>query len=469
MPQTVPVVTAASALVFASVLQASAPTGLGGLEALVDAAMVAGMEEEHIPGAAFILVRDGAIVLAKGYGKADVASGRDFSAGQTIFPVASISKVFTATAVMQLVEQGKVELDADVNRYLESAKVPLTYPAPVTVAQLLSHTAGFDELPGRRVRSPNELMPLGRFLADRLVRVHPPGEVTSYSSYGMSLAGLIVEDVSDMPFETYLKRRIWEPLGMKRTSIAVPKATSTLATAYELEDGELAAVPYEIYQTPPVASILSTAEDMGRFMSALLQGGRYGENRILSEQMTNLMLQKRATMHPLLPGWTLGFQESDQNGLHIVEHGGDIGGFSSLLTMLPRQGVGFFIVHHLESNNLRFQVRQAILDRYFPDTREVKAPVPDPASAAGLRRFAGRYRANIFCHTCPGGGPNVQDFEVEANDDGTISIWGDRWVEVSPLYFVSANGRSHIGFAEDKAGRITALSAGSWKVLERID
>jgi CubicO group peptidase (beta-lactamase class C family) len=469
MPQTVPVVTAASALVFASVLQASAPTGLGGLEALVDAAMVAGMEEEHIPGAAFILVRDGAIVLAKGYGKADVASGRDFSAGQTIFPVASISKVFTATAVMQLVEQGKVELDADVNRYLESAKVPLTYPAPVTVAQLLSHTAGFDELPGRRVRSPNELMPLGRFLADRLVRVHPPGEVTSYSSYGMSLAGLMVEDVSDMPFETYLERRIWEPLGMKRTSIVVPEATSTLATAYELEDGELAAVPYEIYQTPPVASILSTAEDMGRFMSALLQGGRYGENRILSEQMTNLMLQKRATMHPLLPGWTLGFQESDQNGLHIVEHGGDIGGFSSLLTMLPRQGVGFFIVHHLESNNLRFQVRQAILDRYFPDTREVKAPVPDPASAAGLRRFAGRYRANIFCHTCPGGGPNVQDFEVEANDDGTISIWGDRWVEVSPLYFVSANGRSHIGFAEDKAGRITALSAGSWKVLERID
>jgi CubicO group peptidase (beta-lactamase class C family) len=469
MPQTVPVITAASALFFASVLHATPPASLEGLEPWVDAAMASGMEEEHIPGAAFVLVRDGAVVLAKGYGKADVESGRPFNADRTIFPIASVSKVFTATAVMQLVEQGRVELEADVNRYLDFAKVPSTYPQPVTIAHLLSHTAGFDELPGRRVRSESELMPLGRFLADRLVRVHPPGKVTSYSSYGMSLAGLMVEDVSGTGFESYLRRHIWDPLGMKRTSIAVPDATSTLATAYEREDGELAAVPYEIYQTPPAASILSTVEDMGRYMIALWQGGRYGENGILREQRTDLMLRRRATMHPLLPGWTLGFQESDLNGLRIVEHGGDIGGFSSLLTLMPEQGVGFFIVHHLESNNLRFKLRQAILDRYFPDSRALKVPVPDPKSAAGLRRFAGKYRGNIFCHSCPDGGPNVQEFEVEANDDGTISIWGSRWVEVSPLYFVSADGRSRIGFAEDKSGRITALSAGSWKVLERID
>lgn len=468
-PRTVPGITAASALFFASALQAAPPASLEDLEPLVDDAMAAGMEEEHIPGAALILVRDGAVVLAKGYGKADVESGRPFSADRTIFPIASVSKVFTATALMQLVEQGKVELEADVNRYLESAKVPSTYPQPVTAAHLLSHTAGFDELPGRRVRSKSELIPLGQFLSDRLVRVHPPGKVTSYSSYGMSVAGLMVEEVSDTAFESYLRQHIWEPLRMKRTSIAVPDATSTLATAYEREDGELTPVPYEIYQTPPAASILSTMEDMGRYMIALLQGGRYGENRILSERTTDLMLRRHATMHPLLPGWTLGFQEGDLNGLRIVEHGGDIGGFSSLLTLIPEEGVGVFIVHHLESANLRFKLRQAILDRYFPDARETKVPVPDPKSAADLRRFAGKYRGNIFCHSCPGGGPNVQDFEVEANDDGTISIWGSRWVEVSPLYFVSTDGKSRIGFAEDEAGRIIALSAGSWKVLERID
>jgi CubicO group peptidase (beta-lactamase class C family) len=449
-------------------LGAGGQPNLEDLEQVVDAAMKSGMEKETIPGAAFILVRDGSVVLAKGYGKADLISGEPFSADRTIFPIASVSKLFTATAAMQLVDSKSIDLDTDVNRYLESVQVPSTYPEPVTVAHLLSHTAGFDELPGRRVRSASELMALDKFLSDRLVRVHAPGEMTSYSSYGMSLAGLMVEQVSDMPFETVLRRRIWEPLGMMRTSITLPEDKSALATAYELDGDRLVPVPYEIYQTPPVASILSTADDMGRFMNAHLQGGRYGNSRILSEQALDLMHRRRSTMHPLLPGWTLGFQENDLNGLRILEHGGDIGGFSSLLTLLPEKGIGFFIVHHLESNNLRFDVRQAILDRYFPDTREVKVPAPDPATSARLRRFAGKYRANIFCHTCPDGGPNVQDFDVEANDDGTITVWGDRWVEAGPLYFVGVDGRSRIGFAEDKSGRVFALSAGSWKVLERI-
>ena len=135
---------------------------------------------------------------------------------------------------------------------------------------------------------------------------------------------------------------------------------------------------------------------------------------------------------------------------------------------MPEHGVGFFIVHHLESNNLRFDVRQAILDRYFPDTREKPVPVPDPKKADSLKRFAGTYRANIFCHSCSSEQP-VQDFEVEANGDGTITVWGDRWVEMSPLYLVGADGKGRIGFAEDKDGRITAMSAGSWKVVEKLD
>jgi len=452
----------------AEVATASPPANLDDIEQLVDAAMADGMKEEGIPGAAIIVVRNGKVVFAKGYGKADVESGRPFTPDQTIFPIASVSKLFTATAVMQLVDSGTIELDADANRYLESAKVPPTYPAPVTVAQLLSHTSGLDELPGRRVRSASELMPLGKFLSQRLVRVHAPGELTSYSSYGMSLAGLLVEEVSNTPFEGYLRQHIWQPLEMTDTSIAVPGDTSRLATAYERDGEKLLPIPYEIYQTPPVASILSTADDMSRFMMAHLDGGRFKDKRILSEAATERMHRREATMHPKLPGWTLGFQEGDLNGLRILEHGGDIGGFSTLLTLLPAHEVGFFIVHHLESNNLRFDVRQAILDRYFPDTRDKKPPVPDPKQSDALKRFAGTYRANIFCHSCSGE-QNVQDFEVEANGDGTITVWGDRWVEVSPLYFVSLDGKSRIGFAEDKNGRIAAMSAGSWKVVERID
>jgi CubicO group peptidase (beta-lactamase class C family) len=449
-----------------------APIDAADLTALLDSLFAAGMEKEHIPGAAFILVQDGRVVLEKGYGQADVASGRAVLPDRTIFPIASISKVFTATAAMQLVDSGKVELAADVNRYLDSVRVPSTYPQPVTMENLLTHTSGFDELPGRRAQSADELVPLAQFLADRLVRVHAPGEMTSYSSYGVALAGVVVEDVSGEPFAGYLERHIWKPLGMEHTFVSSPPDAlrPDLATAYELEeDGRTVAVPYEIYQTPPTSSILSTVADMGRFMIAHLRNGTYGSARILSEAAAMNMHRRHATMHPRVPGWTLGFQEDDTNGRRIIEHGGDIGGFSALMTLLPDEGVGLYVVHHLESTNLRFDVKRAILDRYFPDRRQIIAPVAHPGDAARLARFAGTYRANNWCHTCTGDeGPDVQDFEVEANDDGTIGVWGSRWVEVSPLYFVGTDGRGRIGFAEDASGRIVALTAGSWRVVERI-
>ena len=439
------------------------------LRALLDPVFAAGMEKEHIPGAAFILVQDGRVVLASGYGSADVASGRAVLPERTIFPIASISKVFTATAVMQLVDNGRIDLDDDVNSYLESVRVPQTYVQPVTVSHLLTHTSGLDELPGRRVRSAAELVPLGDFLGSRLVRVHPPGEMTSYSSYGIALAGLLVEDVSGEPLAEYLDRHVWKPLGMTHTFMTSPDAMrADLATAYELEDRRLVAIPYELYQTPPTSSIASTVDDMGRFMIAHLQNGRYEDARILSEAAAIDMHRRHATMHPLVPGWTLGFQEDDANGRRIIEHGGDIGGFSALMSLLPDEGVGFYVVHHLESTNLRFDVKRALLDRYFPDRRTVTVPVPRPADAARLAHFAGTYRANNWCHSCADGGPNVQDFDVEANDDGTIGVWGDRWVEVGPLYFVAADGRGRLGFAEDASGRVTALTAGSWRVVERI-
>ena len=439
------------------------------LAALVEPVFAEGMKREGIPGAAFVLVENGRIVLAKGFGQADVASSRRMRTDRTIFPIASISKVFTATAVMQLAERGQIDLDADVNKYLTSARVPPTYPQFVTAAHLLTHSAGFDEIPGRRVQTAKELVPLGQFLGERLVRVHVPGEVTSYSSYGMALAGLLIEDVSGQPFEQYLKRHIWEPLGMNRSFITVPSTLAAdLATAYELEGDDLVPVPYEVYQTPSASSIVSTVEDMGRFMIAHLQNGRYGDARILSDSTAIGMHQQHATMHPFVPGWALGFQLDDSNGRRILEHGGDIGGFSALMTLLPDEGVGIFVVHHLEGRNLRFDVRRAILDRYFPDQRPLRVPTPQPGTAERLGRFAGTYRANNFCHSCPDGGPNVQDFEIKANDDGTITAWDARWVEVSPLYFVRADGKARIGFAEDKSGRIVALTAGSWRVLERM-
>jgi hypothetical protein len=172
-------------------------------------------------------------------------------------------------------------------------------------------------------------------------------------------------------------------------------------------------------------------------------------------------------MHPRLPGWGLGFQVNDANDVAIIEHGGDIGGFSSLLVLIPEQNLGFFIVNHLEGANLRFEVKQAILDRYFPDRRPMRPPAKSTNSKQELQRFAGSYRPNIYCHSCSGPS-NLPDFAVTVNDDGTLSGWDKKWTETEPLYFVSADGRERIGFKQDSAGRIVAASAGSWRVMEKV-
>ena len=448
---------------------AGIPIDSAGLSRVLDSAMTQGMARDSIPGAGFVLVKHGRVVLAKGFGYADAESRRAWIPERTIFPIASITKVFTATAVMQLVAEGKIRLDRDVNRYLTSIRLPSTYPQPVTPSHLLSHTAGFDEIPGRQAGSPAHVIPLGKFLGGRLVRVHRPGEITSYSSYGAALAGLLVQDVSGLSFEDYLQRHIWNPLGMTRTSLRRPEGKdSAFATAYELEDGKRRAIPYEVYHTPPTASIVSTLADMARFMASHLHNGSHGTTRILSDTAADMMHRQYATMHPRVPGWTLGFQVNDLNGRRIIEHGGDIGGFSSLMTLLPDEGIGFLVVHHFEGRSLRFDIRQLILDRYFPDSSRPSPPPAQPADRDGLRRFVGKYRPGIYCHSCRGNGPDFGEFEVSANEDGSISLWDQRWFEVSPRYFVSADGRSRIGFAEDGAGRIFALTAGSWRVLERV-
>jgi hypothetical protein len=135
---------------------------------------------------------------------------------------------------------------------------------------------------------------------------------------------------------------------------------------------------------------------------------------------------------------------------------------------MPNEGVGFFMVHHLEGHHLRFDLKRLILDSYFPGSPP-NAPEPHAAAGRQLRRFTGKYRATPYCHSCEAGGPFVQDFEVTANQDGTMSLWDERWVEVSPLYFVSADGRKHFAFTKDPSGRIIGLTGGSWRVLERLE
>jgi CubicO group peptidase (beta-lactamase class C family) len=442
------------------------------LARFVDTLITAQMAKENIPGAVFLLVKDGKVLYQRGYGFANVARRQPVDPERTIWRIGSISKVFTATAVAQLADRGPFRLNEDVNRYLTRLKVPATYPEPVTFEHLLTHTAGFDEIrPGTRAETEAGLLPLGDFLTNKLVRLRAPGQTISYSTYGITLAGYLVEQVSGMDFETYLDRNIWTPLGMTRSSINVPDALKRdLAQGYEYEGGVNKLAEWEWYHTTPASSINASASDMGRFIIAHLQNGRLGSTRIMSERAARDMHRQHATSHPKLPGFAYGFYEEFTNGERLLQHGGNVEGFSAQLTLLPSRGIGFFIASQHEPARLRDVVQSALLDRYFPAKSAPKPPVPMAGYRERAPRFVGTYELNQFCHSCGPGRREYTRVEVKANPDGTISITGNPrpYVEVSPLFFKRVDGTGGVAFREDASGRITLLAGDSWIVAERI-
>jgi CubicO group peptidase (beta-lactamase class C family) len=438
------------------------------LRRLLDSVVPAAMATERIPGVVVSVVSDGRLIVSRGYGAADLETKRPMT-DSTIVRIGSISKVMTAVAVAHLADRGRVQLDSGVTAYLRDIKLPSRYRRPTTVRHLLTHSAALDEIrPGPMAEGASSVQPVREYLRSRLVQYAPPGTATAYSTYGMALAGVLVEDVSGLPFERYLVDSIWRPLGMSRTSITIPDAMrSQTASPYDVEGDSVVRAPWEWYHTTPASSVNSTAQDMARFMIAQLTG----RSAVLSERMTREMQREHVTMHPRLPGYGLGWQQIQRGDERGVQHGGDVAGFSSLVTLLPGRKLGVFVAGHREGSDLRYTVTRAVLDRVAPVRDSVTRPVSMHASrdaaARAVARYAGHYRANIVCHSCENPRP-VAEIDVLANQDGTLSAFNGKFVEVSPRFFVREDGSRRFGFHEDSLGRITHLTLGSWQVLERV-
>jgi CubicO group peptidase (beta-lactamase class C family) len=325
----------------------------------------------------------------------------------------------------------------------------------------MRHTTGLDEIPGRRFENAKDVPPFDKFLSQHLVRYRAPGDFTSYSSYGMSLAGLLIEDVSGMSYSDYIDAHIFKPLEMKSARIMTKAGDEKgLATPYEIDDGKAQRMNYEWYATPPVASAVVSANDMGKLLIDLMSD----KPKVLSRSTLQQMFSTQATLHPSVPGWGYGFQLDEFGGNKIAEHGGDIGGFAGLLSMVPEKHLGMFIMHHGEGSSLRFDVRKAILEKYFPGD----APIPGAIKNVDLKPYAGKFRASVVCHTCSDP-PDVPEFEVTVNKDDTLQLWGSRWIPIDEDLFARDDGRAHLAFVRDAKGKVIALSGGSWKVGERVN
>jgi CubicO group peptidase (beta-lactamase class C family) len=314
------------------------------LESFADAFFSAQMEKLHIPGVSLIVVQNGEILLAKGYGYGNLEAESTVSAETTVMRIGSVSKSFVATAVMQLVEQGELDLHTDVNHYLRGFQLEDTFPEPVTLAHLLTHTAGFEDPPYATTTDPQQVQPLDEHLAENMPpRIHPPGEDFVYSNYGYALAALVVQEVSDTPFDQYVKQNIFEPLGMTHSRyLLAPPLPENLATGYFYQDGRQVAQQVDYDEDYAGGSIVSTAEDMSHFMLAHLQNGCYQGTCILDDATMAEMHHRQAETPYKGQNATYGFVEAIQDDQRMLGHSGAIRGFGSSLNLLPAHKLGYF-------------------------------------------------------------------------------------------------------------------------------
>src|SRR6266496_5853077 len=311
--------------VLAAPPQAPGPSDRAELEAFLDNLLGREMEEYHIAGAAVSVVKDGKLFFAKGYGYADLEEDIPVDPEQTVFGVGSVGKLFTWTAVMQLVEQGKLDLDADINTYLDF-RIPLRNGKPITLRNIMTHTPGFDEaIRALIIANPKDLPTLEAGLKHWIPpRVTDAGSTPAYSNYGAGLAGYIVQRVSGMSFDDYIEQKIFAPLSMTQATFRQPlpeRFQADMSKGYKVASGE--PQPFELVTLPPAGSLSVSGTAMAPFMIAHRQKGAFGSGRILQEATAVQMHGTAATVIPPLNRMLLGFYENNINGHRVITHGGD--------------------------------------------------------------------------------------------------------------------------------------------------
>ncbi|MCL3781270.1 class A beta-lactamase-related serine hydrolase [Prolixibacteraceae bacterium JC049] len=378
----------------------------------IDSEIAKGMDSLNIAGATIVVVRGDSIMHMKGYGVADIEKQTPVDAKSSIFGIGSISKTFVATAAMQLVEKGKLELDRDINNYLTNFQIRYHFNDSITIRNLLTHSAGFDlKVIGTCVRNEEDYIPLSQYLKKEMPKqIRPAGKAIAYSNQGYALLGLIVEKVSGIPFYEYVEKNILEPLKMESSGFKRKvELQNNYATSYFQDGTQL--VPYKqgwelCY---PASSMSSTASDMAHYISMFLNNGLYNQNKILTQTSIEIMTQKNFKQYNNAEfGWLLGFQENSFNGKKIYGHGGAVQGFASQLFIFPEKQTGVFISlncsHYLNSKSYIFNEMfvKEIFKQLFPQEGRVgsiKKTFSRGNVDAPIETFAGTYRYNYYAHS----------------------------------------------------------------------
>jgi CubicO group peptidase (beta-lactamase class C family) len=464
-----------TAVVAQSTPQDHAPLTREDVDAWLDGLVPYALRNGDIAGAVVVVVKDGQVLTQKGFGYSDIEKQTPVDPERTMFRPGSVSKLFTWTAVMQMVEQGKLDLDTDVNKYLDF-QIPPRDGKPITLRNIMTHTAGFEEQLKDLIGDASKPVTPFPDLIKRWVpeRIYAPGSTPAYSNYATAVAGYMVARASGMPFDDYIEQHIFQPLGMEHSTFRQPlpsQFTELMSKGYSLaSDGE--AKGYEIVGVAPAGSLAATGADMARFMIAHLQNGTFGDAHILQAATAEKMHTTALDMLPHLNRMLLGFYEQTFNGHRIIGHGGDTEWFHSNLHLYLDQNVGLFISMNSAgkpgaTNYLRSALFEQFTDRYFPGptldgTVDAKVAAEHAQLMAGVYDNSRRADSSFFKSL-----GLIGPVKVIANEDNTIGVsladalYGApaKWREVEPFVWRVVNGKDLLS-AEVKDGRVVRFSFG---------
>lgn len=455
----------AASAVFAAL--AAIPAAPAAAQGAVDVEQILteALDEHDIPGGAVTVVSGGtpATYVA---GVADVESGTPIDPERTRFPIDSVSKTFTATAIAILVDDGVLDLDTDVNEYLDRVEVEDAYPGqPITLRHLLTHTSGFEEdIIGILADLGGDGDGLEAALLDRLPdRVRPPGAIAAYSNHGLALAGLVAADAADVDFDDLLVDRVLEPLGMGHTEVLTggsPESPGAAATTYIVEDGEPTA--YERPGEPlyPAGGLRSTPADMGRYMQFHLGDGE----PLLSAAAAAELHGTQFRQDPRLPGFALGLYETYHGATRALAHGGDGPGSHGFMLLVPDHDLGVYVVVNGDAADGAAtaaveQAARAVVGGLLGEAAEADGPAGAAAPDTAVEAVAGTYRSSRM---------NFSDYSsllltfgapvtVEVAGDGSLTTTGlsadpdvgeQHWVPIDTGLYQERDGTRLIAFGE---------------------
>jgi CubicO group peptidase (beta-lactamase class C family) len=477
------VVTLAAALtgtapLTAQTLPHSTPIDGSAVAAFADEFFPREMARRQIPGVVFVLVSGGEITIARGFGAAQLEPRRPVDPDRTRFRLASVSKAITATAALQLVERGRLDLHANVNTYLRGFEVGDR--GPITLHHLLTHTAGFDErLIGIAARSADEVQPLPDYLARSMPPTFiEPGRVISYSNHGLALVGLLIQQVSGRPFADYIRDEIFEPLAMRRSGALVGPPPDDLAVAYHFADGRHRAMSPEYLQGPPAGAFFTTGSDMGRFLIAHLRDGAYRERRMLRPETVALMHAQHFAQVPGTSGWAYGLWEDARNGERALLHNGGGKGYRALMYLLPQRDAGFFLAYNLADRHDEGELQEVFITqfrkRFIPGrvTADTGAPRESVAGLKGDYLYVRRARTTPEKMIAV-----VNRVRITDGENGGLTLIEPSGnavalTPVRPLVFRRADDRGTVAFDGMTNGRaqrlISLVDSGFPAAFERI-